>query len=324
MIFAVGHIFRRMMSTSPASRFLTLPNSPIVLENGDIDSSSINVHYWEWQGHKPAVLFCHAASFHGRCYDRLITEALRGYHVIAIDFRGHGQSVKHPPPYQFRWFGEDLFKIIHALGLTDGKLIGIGHSVGGYALTWAAAKASTRLFHSLLLLDPVIFPPSFYQFSFGENVNTEQIARRKSQFTSIEDMISRMSTRGPFAQWPKDVLRDYCTHALDENFALQCAPVGEASIYQYGAHADNNIYPLIEKSAFINDIPIDVVRASLPFISGSLNESPTSPELATCFKKGRDILLKDARHLFPMENPQLAIETIRNFLKEHRTLYANL
>ncbi|CAF1504826.1 unnamed protein product, partial [Adineta steineri] len=105
------------MSSDPTSHFITLPNRPIVQANGQTTQGPLNLHYWEWKGHQPTILFCHAASFHGRCYDRIINEALHGYHVISLDFRGHGQSQKHPPPYRFRWLGEDILHLIETLNL---------------------------------------------------------------------------------------------------------------------------------------------------------------------------------------------------------------
>jgi pimeloyl-ACP methyl ester carboxylesterase len=222
-----------MLSTGPTSNFITLPNRPIVQANGETAQGPLKLHYWEWKGHQPTVLFCHAASFHGRCYDRIINEALHGFHVIALDFRGHGRSQQHPPPYRFRWFGEDVLQFIETLNLPKNNLISIGHSVGGYALTWAAAKASQRLFQSLLLLDPVIVPKSYYENASASDLrNVDYILRRKNQWTSIEDTFSRLEKRELFAQWPKDTLRDYCTYAVDENYKLVCALDAEASIYK--------------------------------------------------------------------------------------------
>lgn len=324
MISLFGHVFRRSMSTNPTSRFVKLPNSSIVDENGEITSNSMTLHYWEWPGNKPTILFCHAASFHGRCYDRIIEQALRGFHVISVDLRGHGRSQKHSPPYHFRWFGEDVLNLIEKLQLNNGNLLGIGHSVGGYALTLAAAKTNRRLFKSLLLLDPVIFPPTVYEFYSEDSFNVEPILRRKDQFSSVDDMFSRMSSRGPFSKWPKDILRDYCTYALDENFKLQCAPRGEATIYTYGSHPDNNIYPFIEKSNFIQETPIHLVRSCLDFSVGTLNESPTSPELAQHFRNCKETRLDDGEHLFPMEQPQIAIDLVKQFIKEHATLNSSL
>jgi pimeloyl-ACP methyl ester carboxylesterase len=323
MAFPLSRIFRRMMSSNPTSHFITLPNRPIVQENGDTVQGPLKLHYWEWKGHQPTILFCHAASFHSRCYDRIINEALHGFHVIALDFRGHGRSQQHPPPYRFRWFGEDVLQLIETLNLPTDNLIGIGHSVGGYALTLAAAKASRRLFQSLLLLDPVIFRPSLY-LNADDTFDLDHIRRRKNQWSSVEEMISRLEKRELFSRWPEDVLRNYCTYALDENYKLSCAPDGEASIYISGIQSDSKIHQLIEKSKFINDIPIHIVRTAIPLTLGDLNASPTDPDLVKLLKKGRDTQMKEGTHLFPMEQPQLAIELVKELIEENRALHSRL
>ncbi len=317
MISPLPRIFRRMFSTGPTSNYITLSNRPIVQTNGETTQSPLKLHYWEWKGHQPTILICHAASFHGRCFDHIINEALKDFHVIALDFRGHGRSQQHPPPYRFRWFGEDVLQFIETLNLQKNNLIGIGHSVGGYALAWAAATASRRLFKSLLLLDPVIGYQWFYENpSVSEMFNTDYVLRRKNQFSSIEDMISRLEQRPPFSRFPKDTLRDYCTYAVDENYKLVCAPDGEASIYKSSLQSDSNIYPLIEQSKFIHDIPIHIIRSSNTNI-GELDASLTAPELVECLKKGRDTQLEDSKHLFPMEQPELTIDLIKQHMKEN-------
>jgi lipase len=306
-----------MMSSNPTGHFITLPNRPIVQENGGTVQGPLKLHYWEWKGQQPTVLFCHAASLHGRCYDQIINEALHGFHVIALDFRGHGRSQQHPPPYRFRWFGEDVLQLIETLNLPTDHLIGIGYSVGGYALTWAAAKAPKRLFRSLLLLDPGVVARSLYGLGDNKIELFDYILRRKSQWSSAEEMISKLEKREPFSRWSEDILRNYCTYALDENYKLTCTPEGEYTMYKSSIQSDSNIYPIIETSKFINDIPIHIVRSSLPLVIGQFITSPTAPDLVKWLKKGRDTQLKDTEHFFPMEQPELVIDIVRETMREH-------
>ena len=268
------------MSSNPTSHSVILPNRPIVQENGEIIYGPLKFHYWEWKGRQPTILFCHACSFHGRSYDRVINEALYGYHVIAIDLRGHGRSHKHPPPYHVQWLGEDILKFIEILNLSTDHLIGIGHSIGGYAITYAAAIAPKRLFQSLLLFDPGILPRSSYGVEDQKVDAFAYILRRKYQWSSIEEMISKFESREPFSRWPKDTLRDYCTYGLDENYKLACSPAAEHAVYKSNTQTGSHIFPIIELSKFIHDIPIHVVRSSLPFVHGQFETSPTEPDLA--------------------------------------------
>lgn len=324
MIARISYTAQRMMSTGPTSHFLTLSNRSIVQTDGKVVQGSLKLHYWEWQGRQPTILFCHAASFHGRCYDQIINESLKGFHVIALDFRGHGRSQTHPPPYRFRWLAEDVLKFIETLNLSNSSLVGIGHSVGGYALTSAAAQASKRLFQSLLLLDPVILPPIMYLESHDFSNSVDYIRRRQNQSASVESMISRLQKREPFSRWPQEVLRNYCTYALDENNKLVCAPDGEASIYETSSQSDSNIYPLIEKSKYIKEIPIHVVRSSTSMPGTGFDLSPTYPDLFKYFKKGRDTELETVQHLFPMENPDITNDVVKKFMEGNKNLFSHL
>ena len=313
------------MSINPSSHFITLHNRPIVQENGEITYGPLKLQYWQWKGHLPTVLICHGGTFHGRCYDRIINEALVGYHVIALDFRGHCLSQKHRPPYPFRWFGEDVYQFIELLNLSKTNLLGIGHSLGGHALVYASVIASRPLFRSLLLLDPALYAPHFYTV-IDQNMQAagSVVLRRKRQWLSIEDMIAYMETRPALAKWSKDILRDYCTYALDENFQLACAPEQELSLYFGSFELDANIYQLIEQSKYIHQIPVHIIRASTGLLPDKYGIPPTAIDLVTHFKRGRDTQLEDAGHLFPMEQPEVTIRFVKKFIEETKTLPSHL
>lgn len=105
---------------------------------------------------EPTLLFVHATGCHARVWDRII-ESFGGYHLLALNQRGHGRSEKRVIEH-WRVFGEDLAAFVAALGLE--KLIGIGHSMGGHALVDAAAKCGA--FARLLLLCPPEIEASVY------------------------------------------------------------------------------------------------------------------------------------------------------------------
>ena len=312
------------MSSNPTSHFVVLPDRLIVQTDGEVVQGPLKLHYWEWKGRQPTILFCHAGSFHGRCYDHVINEALHGYHVIALDLRGHGRSQQHSAPYRFRWLGEDVLQFIEILNLPMDNLLGIGHSMGGYALTYAAATASKRLFRSLLLFDPGIPPRLLYGIGDEKLDSLEYILRRKKKWLSIEEMFSKFEQREPFSRWSKDTLRQYCTYALDENYRLTCSPEGEHSLYQSSLQTESNIYPIIEQSKYIHDIPIHVVRSALPMNVGQFDTSPTAPDLVKSFRNGRDTYLDHVKHLFPMEQPQVMIDLIKEMIKEYEKPRSNL
>ena len=259
----------------------------------------LDITVWEWPGEGVPILFCHATGFHGRCWDQVIRR-LPGRHCYALDFRGHGRSAKHEPPFRWRSFGEDFAELARQLSLENA--IGVGHSMGGHALTLAAALVPSA-FSRLLLLDPVIRPPEGYS---GEWKESHFAARRRNEWTSADEMFQRFENRPPFASWDRAVLRDYCEYGLlpapDGNgFVLACPPATEASIYANSSRPESSIYAEIARVA----AQVQVVRSARQFREGTphMNASPTAPNLASYFQKGVDVHLPDRSHFIPMEAP---------------------
>src|SRR5215470_4368641 len=112
-----------------------------------IQVNGVEITLWEWPGEDPPVLFCHATGFHARCWDQVIAH-LPNRHCFALDLRGHGRSSKPAAPYQWKNFGRDVKEVAAHLGLSGA--IGVGHSMGGHAVTLAAALSPTA-FAKLLL-----------------------------------------------------------------------------------------------------------------------------------------------------------------------------
>jgi len=239
---------------------------------------------------------------HSRAWDQVIVR-LAGRHAFALDFRGHGHSSK-TPPYHWRTFGEDAAAVAEALSLQGA--VGVGHSMGGYAVTLAAAKHPAA-FSALLLIDPVIRPKEQYT---GPWKAAQFVARRRDQWSSPQEMFESFQNRVPFATWDRQVLRDYCEYGLMSNgngFRLACPPAVEAEIYELGALPEADIHAEVATV----EIPVQVVRASSSVDPGQVMlGSPTEPSLATHFPRGQDLYLPDNSHFIPMESPALVANLI--------------
>jgi len=283
-----------------------MPRVPVesrVLVNG------VEIALWEWPGQGPAVFFCHATGFHARIWDQVIKH-LPERRCYAFDARGHGRSSKPAPPYAWRNFGADTAAVAKSLGLSGA--VGVGHSLGGHAVTLAAAltldSARTRAaFSALLLIDPVI--RSINQYA-GPWKKAQFVARRRNRWTSPQEMFETFASHPAFDVWDRDVLRDYCQYGLTPagpDYILACPPEIEASIYEGGAAVESNIYPEIATIPF----PVHVVRAGrFQDPANVMRTSPTAPELAASFAHGTDTLLPEHSHLIPMESPELAAKLI--------------
>lgn len=84
--------------------------------------------------------------------DHLDPLAELGWHVVAPDLRGHGDSPKpaHDDAYSFDVFAEDLLGVLDALGWASA--VALGHSMGGMILQTAVLRAPER-FEAIVLMD---------------------------------------------------------------------------------------------------------------------------------------------------------------------------
>lgn len=265
----------------------------------------LNFAVWDWPGEDPPLLFAHATSFHGRCWDQVIRQ-FPARRCLAIEARGHGRSSRPNPPYHWDAFGPDLLAVAEYLGVTGA--IGIGHSMGGHTVT-AVAALRPATFAALLLVDPTIREPEAYGTA---PLDASFVRKRRMRFSSPDEMFERYRGRPPFEDWKPEVLRDYCDFGLlpqGDSFELACPPDVEASIYERSKEPGANLHPLIPSVVQ----PVVVLRAGY---SGDrhFSTSPTDPNLASRFPCGRDVLLREHSHLIPMEGPELIAEHIRGLL----------
>jgi pimeloyl-ACP methyl ester carboxylesterase len=95
-----------------------------------VEVNRTTVRLWHW-GHEgdPVVICVHGAFDHGRMWDELAPRlAARGYHVVAPDLRGHGDSGRLSSGHAWEATAVDLAQLAERLGAPVGI---VGHSFGG-------------------------------------------------------------------------------------------------------------------------------------------------------------------------------------------------
>jgi pimeloyl-ACP methyl ester carboxylesterase len=270
----------------------------------------VELAYFEWRrelrGRDAPILLVHATGFHARVWDQMIRH-LGERHVISVDQRGHGRSQKTEITH-WKVFGQDLAAFVRELDLRD--VLGVGHSMGGHAMTEAAAAHPDR-FRRLVLIDPVIASPGDYRdrgwmiSSLGEKHPT---SKRKNHFASIDEMFERFRNRKPYAYFDPSALRDHCEHGLlpapdGDGYVLACPPEIEASVYMT-SRTNAAVYDSIRAI----EIPVLILRAKAPPDERDVMDfasSPTWPGLVHEFKDGHEVHLAKNTHFLPMEAPEL-------------------
>jgi pimeloyl-ACP methyl ester carboxylesterase len=242
---------------------------------------------------------------HARTWNQIIAR-VPSRRAIAFDMRGHGLSAKPESPYEWHVFGEDTAALARTLGLRGAT--GVGHSMGGHSLAFAAAVAP-EAFAELILVDPVIMPPALYT---GRPREPHFARRRRNQWNSPDEMFESFKNRLPFRTWDPAVLRDYCDYGLVPaavGYVLACSPEIEASIYEVSTLDDANINARLG----VIEAPVTVIRAPrfMPSQEGPMDmtASLTAPDLVSRFRHGLDIVVPYS-HFIPMEAPGLVADFV--------------
>jgi len=280
-----------------------------------IELAEISLQVAEWPGSGDPVLLLHATGFHSRCWDE-IARRLADTRLYAVDLRFHGGS-ERSGEVNWQVMAGDIEQLLSKLDLK--KVVGVGHSIGGYLLACAAARRRERFKH-LVLIDPVIFPLREYvdRYQHPENFDPGRnpALKRKNLWRDAEEMYQRFHDRPPFDRWQAQILRDYCEHALREvpgesELQLACDPLHEAAIYM-NQKGNEIIYDLLPRLT----LPVTLLRAAPdPDNFYNFAASPTWPGLADALPDAREIYLPGMSHFIPMEDPELVAGVIREAVK---------
>ena len=277
-----------------------------------IGVKGVKVAYWEWRAepgnHDAPLLFAHATGFHARVFDAVI-EHFAGRRVISVDLHGHGRSEGGPIDHWDTVIGE-------VAGLLDQlrirRAVGVGHSMGAHVLAQCAAD-HPQAFSQLVLFDPVIMEPAFYQPEGAAFLGggPHPAIRRKRDFASPQAMMERFKERDPYNLFAARVFEDYCRYGLSpkpngDGYELACLPEMEASVYG-SSRTNSGIHDAVKRIA----APTLVVRAKQTGFS-DFKSSPTWPMLADCIPAGTDMPRPDRTHFHPFEDPSDAAAIIRN------------
>ncbi len=265
-----------------------------------------DICWFEWgtRGQGPSLLLLHATGFHARLWGQVVAALPAGTHVIAPDHRGHGRSFRPATLANWAATADALLPLLDGLG--GHPLIGCGHSMGAYILTRLASQRPAGFGH-LVLIDPVIMDPVFYEGEAAKPIPDpaeHPVARRRNSWTSAEEMRARFADRPPYANWDPRVLADYCTYGLlpaadGEGLELACPPSLEASVYQ------NALRTSPHEWLHYLATPSTVIRAPTGERGGPLDFSlsPAWIGLGAALGAERDELWAEHSHFIPMEDP---------------------
>lgn len=222
---------------------------------------------------KPVIHFLHGNGFCARSYQPLLAELAADYDLFLSDAQGHGDSDHGGPFLGWNVAAELAAQAFQAHRPQYGAVpvYGMGHSFGG-VLTALIHAEHPGLFQGLVLLDPVLFPPSMILLArtlegirlFKKNPLAKAALRRRQRWPDRHSAIEYLQSRSLFQNWHPEALGAYVDHALKTDageLQLKCRPEREAEIF---STYPKGLWPALRKAA----APISVIygEQTFPFV----------------------------------------------------------
>jgi pimeloyl-ACP methyl ester carboxylesterase len=170
-----------------------------------IEVNGLTLRVWDHGGAGPAVLFTHGFLDTGRSFDAIAAALGDDARVLALDFRGHGDSDRIGPGGSYHLL-DHVKDLSLALGEVERELLGgdelaalVGHSMGGNVSLLVAGTLPERV-SRLLLLD-ALGPPSEDAEDQPERLANALRAlghhRPFSSFATVDDALDRLQRYNP-------------------------------------------------------------------------------------------------------------------------------
>ena len=277
----------------------------------------MNIPNFDYGGEGTPLHFLHANGYPPECYRPLLELLQTQYHVFGMKLRPLWPDAKIEDTNDWHPFSDDLLRFLTTGGL--GPAIGVGHSIGGIVTLRAALRDPSK-FRALVLLDPVLFPPSRLiawnmarATGLGEKAHPliAGAKRRRRTFDDLESVFRGYRSRSIFRYVSDENLQIYIQgitqQKQDGSYELVYSPEWESHIYLTGLR-DFDLWRELSKL----EVPTLIIRGAetdtfLPNAANLVKQKQPKVKIET---------LENSTHILPIEHPQKVFEIMTEFLKE--------
>lgn len=268
----------------------------------------------DFGGDGTLIHLAHANGFPPATYKPFAENFTDLYHVIGLPARPLWPDSQPSDAPNWHILADDLIQGLNALDLEN--TIGVGHSMGG-TYTMLAAIRYPSLFSKLVLIDPVILPPTrlrvlklMRRLGLGKRQPLVQGALyRRRTWPSYQECYNHWRSKIFFKNWPDESLWAYVKAGIieheDGQVELVYPPEWEAHIF---ATPPTDIWDYVPQLS----IHTMVIRGE--FTNVFTLES--QKRMKSLLPKVKFHVIPDAGHLIPMERPNEVSGIIREFLDE--------
>jgi pimeloyl-ACP methyl ester carboxylesterase len=190
----------------------------IKMKNHLIKTNTIQLHYLEFEGHQPTLIFMHGLTANAHAVDGLIAAGLSpAFQVLSVDLRGRGESEAPVSGYSMQEHAADMMGLMDAL--TIDKAILAGHSFGGFLALYLAKYFPERV-DKLILIDAAAHMHPNTKAMLGP-----ALGRLDQTFSSFNAYLEKVKAAPYLTFWDEQMLSyyqaDVKTHA---DGTVRCIP----------------------------------------------------------------------------------------------------
>lgn len=182
-----------------------------------VNVNGIRLHYLDWGGHGPALLFLAGLGCNAHIYDRFAPRFTDKFHVLALTRRGHGESDYPETGYDIDTLTEDIRQFMDSLKIDQAILT--GHSLAGIELSHFAALYPERV-RGLVFLDAAYdrSSPEFKTMQEKNPIKDIQIPGAENAYYTIQDYAAHIKYAYPAlaAIWG-ELLDEHLLHEVHSN-----------------------------------------------------------------------------------------------------------
>jgi pimeloyl-ACP methyl ester carboxylesterase len=276
----------------------------------------MNIPSFDYSGEGAPLHFLHANGYPPECYAPLFGLLKTDYHLFGMKLRPLWEGMKPKDLDDWHPLSDDLLQFLTTGGLAP--VIGVGHSIGGIVTLRAALRDPSK-FHALVLLDPVLFMPSFLvtwnlvrALGLGNKAHPKIVGalKRRRTFDNLDLVFRGYRSREVFKYMSDENLRAYIAGIAKPRegggFELAYSPEWEARIYLTGLR-DFDLWRGLPNL----QVPTLIIR-------GAETDTFLQNAAELVERKNPKIQVKTLEkttHLLPLERPQEVFEIMQEFLK---------
>ena len=275
----------------------------------------MEIPFFDLGGNGARLHFLHANGYPPGCYKPLFELLQPHFHLFGMHLRPLWPNAKPDELNDWSPLADDLLRFLNEQNA--GTLIAVGHSIGGIVTLRAALREPNR-FRGLVLIDPVLFPPTRIiawniarLLGLGHKAHPliQGALKRRREFDNLDTIFRSYRRRNVFRNFSDENLRAYIEGIVrprdDGGYELTYSPEWEARIYYTGIWRDMDLWRRIRDLR----VPTMIIRGA----ESDTFWAQAADRVRRANPAVRIEAVANAGHLVPLERPREVAELILKF-----------